>query len=139
MDYNEKFESIVNGSVTDPDLKSLLKSISGENDRLELIKQLLQKLTERTSQIISRQLLTSFIKDCLYFERILNILIVRNFLNLSKALQDIRSEINLTLFEKMGEAALEVLQPRSLSFEDQGEIIFNHVSRYFNFRFTSVL
>jgi len=97
MDYNEKFESIVNGSVTDPDLKSLLKSISGENDRLELIKQLLQKLTERTSQIISRQLLTSFIK----------------------ALQDIRSEINVTLFEKMGEAALEVLQPRSLSFEDQ--------------------
>ena len=76
MDYNEKFESIVNGSVTDPDLKSLLKSISGENDRLELIKQLLQKLTERTSQIISRQLLTSFIKDCLHFERILNILIV---------------------------------------------------------------
>ena len=71
MDYNEKFESIVNGSVTDPDLKSLLKSISGENDRLELIKQLLQKLTERTSQIISRQLLTSFIKDCLHFERIL--------------------------------------------------------------------
>jgi COP9 signalosome complex subunit 4 len=97
MDYNEKFESIVNGSVTDPDLKSLLKSISGENDRLELIKQLLQKLTERTSQIISRQLLTSFIK----------------------ALQDIRSEINVKLFEKMGEAALEVLQPRSLSFEDQ--------------------
>jgi len=61
------------------------------------------------------------------------------FLNLSKALQDIRSEINVTLFEKMGEAALEVLQPRSLSFEDQGKIIFNHFSRYFNFRFTSVL
>ena len=66
MDYNEKFESIVNGSVTDPDLKSLLKSISSENDRLDLIKQLLQKLTERTSQIISRQLLTLFIKDCLH-------------------------------------------------------------------------
>jgi len=97
MDYNEKFESIVNGSVTDPDLKSLLKSISGENDRLDLIKQLLQKLTERTSQIISRQLLTLFIK----------------------ALHDIRPEINVTIFEKMGEAALDVLQPRSLSFEDQ--------------------
>ena len=69
MDYNEKFESIVNGSVTDPDLKSLLKSISNENDRLDLIKQLLQKLTERTSQIISRQLLTSFIKACLHDKR----------------------------------------------------------------------
>ena len=49
--------------------------------------------------------------------------------NSTQALQDIRSEINVTLFEKMGEAALEVLQPRSLSFEDQGKFFLHKDDR----------
>lgn len=95
----ETLESIVKpeSGFSHEQMVNLIEQISQEPNSLELTRTLLQKLTDRTSQIISRQLLTMY----------------------CKALIEVKDQLDTHFYQNMLKTSLEVLQPRSLSFEDQ--------------------